>query len=79
MSAGELSLPATAAGIAQAVRTGDLTATTVARRALDALAADRHGAVTRLLAERALDEAGAVDALVAQGGDPGPLAGVPYG
>lgn len=79
MSAGEPSRPATAAGIARAVRRGDLTATAVARRALDALAADRHGAVTRLLAERALDEAGAVDALVAQGGDPGPLAGVPYG
>ncbi|HEY6870361.1 MAG TPA: amidase family protein, partial [Novosphingobium sp.] len=79
MSVDGLALPPTAAGIAAAVRAGDVTATDVARRALDLLAADRHGAVTRLLAERALDEAGAVDALVAQGGDPGPLAGVPYG
>ena len=36
-------------------------------------------AVTRLLADRARSRAGAVDAIVAGGGDPGPLAGVPFG
>ncbi|HTX62474.1 MAG TPA: amidase family protein, partial [Acidimicrobiales bacterium] len=30
-------------------------------------------------ADRALEQAGAVDQLVATGGDPGPLAGVPIG
>ena len=68
-----------AATIAAAVRGGDVSATDVAKRALLALGADGHVAVTRVLAERALDEAAHVDAIVAQGGDPGPLAGVPYG
>ncbi len=69
----------TATAIATAVRAGDVTATAVATRALAALGTDKHVAVTRILAERALAEAGQVDAVIAQGGDPGALAGVPYG
>jgi len=44
--------------------------------------ASRDGAfraVTRLLQERALDQARRVDTILASGGDPGPLAGVPFG
>lgn len=68
----------TAAQIAAAVRSGEVTAARIAERTLGALAADQHGAVTRVLAERAMAEAAAVDAKRAVGGDPGPLAGVPY-
>ncbi len=68
----------TAIEIAAAVRSGAETATHIAARTLDALAADQHVAVTRLLAERAMAEAAAVDAKRALGGDPGLLAGVPY-
>lgn len=69
----------TATAIAAAVRAGDVTATAVVTRALSALGTDKHVAVTRILAERALAEAGQVDAMIAQGADPGVLAGVPYG
>lgn len=65
--------------IAAAVRSGRESAVAIARDALAALAADGHVAVTRVLGERALAEAAAVDASVARGDDPGPLAGVPYG
>ncbi len=68
----------TATDIAAAVRAGEVTATSVAARALDALAADPHFAVTRVLAERGMAEAAAVSALIASKRDPGPLAGVPY-
>lgn len=68
----------TATEIAAAVRSGSVTATTIAMRTLDALAADQHVAVTRVLAERAMADAAAVDAKRALGADPGPLAGVPY-
>lgn len=67
--------------IAQAVRSGHRSAVSVAEEAI-ARIHERDGAigaVTRLLDERALVEARAVDAIVAAGGDPGPLAGVPYG
>ncbi|MEO8374491.1 MAG: AtzE family amidohydrolase [Sphingomonas bacterium] len=71
----------TAGTIAEAVRSGRRSALSVAE---DAIARIKErdgaiGAVTRLLEERALAEARAVDAIVAAGGDPGPLAGVPYG
>ena len=71
----------TAAAIAEAVRNGRRSALSVAE---DAIARIRLrdgaiGAVTRLLEDRALAEARAVDTVVAAGGDPGPLAGVPYG
>ncbi|MBB4614148.1 AtzE family amidohydrolase [Novosphingobium taihuense] len=65
--------------IAAAVRAGQVSASTLAAQAIAALKADAHVAVTRILEERALAEAAAVDALVARGDDPGPLAGVPYG
>ncbi|WP_256380252.1 amidase family protein, partial [Novosphingobium sp. B-7] len=58
---------------------GRVRALDLAQAALSRLAADRHVAVTRLLPARALDEAARIDAHVAQGIDPGPLAGVPYG
>jgi AtzE family amidohydrolase len=70
-----------AIAIAEAVRGGRRSAVSVAEEAI-ARIRDRDGAigaVTRLLDARALAEARAVDAIVAAGGDPGPLAGVPYG
>jgi aspartyl-tRNA(Asn)/glutamyl-tRNA(Gln) amidotransferase subunit A len=74
-------LPNDIAGIAQAVRNGAVPATSFARRAIDALRAG-DGAVlaaTRVLEARALADAAVVDAMVAAGADPGPLAGVPFG
>jgi aspartyl-tRNA(Asn)/glutamyl-tRNA(Gln) amidotransferase subunit A len=68
----------TATEIAAAVRSGKVTATALAERALAGLAADTHVAVTRLLRDRAIADAAAVDATVARGEDPGPLAGVPF-
>lgn len=68
----------TASAIAAAVRSGDVSAASVAARTLDALRADGHTAVTRVLAERAMAEASAVDVRIARGEDAGPLAGVPY-
>ena len=58
-----------------------MTAESVAVAALDAVArVNPHiNAATRELRERAIAEAVAVDAKVAAGEDPGPLAGVPYG
>ncbi len=70
-----------ALNIADDVRAGRRTAVHFAERSL-ARIRERDGAIgaiTRVLANRALDEACAVDAIVAGGGDPGPLAGVPYG
>ncbi|MGB3930436.1 MAG: amidase family protein, partial [Sphingobium sp.] len=70
-----------ATAIADAVNSGAVTAMSVLEHCLSGL--EREGgrlvAVTRLLADRARREAEAVDAIVAAGGDPGPLAGVPYG
>ncbi len=67
--------------IAAAVRDRRITASAIVDRCLAALEADgnRLVAVTRVLAERARFEAGQVDATIAAGRDPGPLAGVPYG
>jgi aspartyl-tRNA(Asn)/glutamyl-tRNA(Gln) amidotransferase subunit A len=67
------------ARIAADVRAGRTKAVDIARAALDRLRADPYAAVTRILADRAVAEAEAVDAIVAAGRDPGPLAGVPYG
>ncbi|EIZ81030.1 putative glutamyl-tRNA(Gln) amidotransferase subunit A [Novosphingobium sp. Rr 2-17] len=71
----------TALEIAAAVRSGRISALAVAEDCLAALAAANGTliAVTRLLADRARADAAAVDALVAAGKDPGPLAGVPFG
>lgn len=67
--------------IAWAVRAGSTSARAIVERCLAALEADGNSlvAVTRLLADRARAEAAQVDAAVAAGKDPGPLAGVPYG
>jgi len=67
--------------IASAVRDGHITAVEVTDTCLAALenAGRSLVAVTRLLGDRARHEAGAVDAAIAAGRDPGPLAGVPYG
>lgn len=67
--------------IAAAVRSGQTSAMAVLEDCLAGLAAEggRLVAVTRILAERARSEAAAVDAAIAAGRDPGPLAGVPYG
>jgi len=67
--------------IAAEVRAGRTTASAIIEQHLAAITAssNRYGAITRLIIERARAEAGAVDATVAAGRDPGPLAGVPYG
>lgn len=72
-----LGLPAW--GIAEAVREGRQTAAAVTEAALDRIARLNPvlNAFTDVTAERARAEAAAVDARVAAGEDPGPLAGVP--
>lgn len=67
--------------IAGAVGRGTLSAVKITRQAIERIRAEdgKYGAVTRLLDQRALAEAEAVDAKVARGEDPGPLAGVVYG
>jgi AtzE family amidohydrolase len=69
-----------ALAIAAGVRAGEVSARAVAEAALARIA--RRGAevnaFTAVLAERALAAADAVDACIAAGQDPGPLAGVPY-
>ncbi len=73
-------MSATAAEIAGGVRAGRLRAVAVAEAAIARIAAldPGLGAFTDVTRERALAEAAAVDAKVAAGHDPGPLAGVPY-
>ncbi|NKC33451.1 AtzE family amidohydrolase [Falsiroseomonas selenitidurans] len=70
----------TAATIAAAIRTGRTTATATAEAALADIAARNAAtnAFTAVTAARARAEAAAVDAAIAEGRDPGPLAGVPY-
>ncbi len=69
------------ADIAADVRRGTRTARSVIDDALGRVAArDPHiNAVTRVLTDRARATAAVVDAAVAAGRDPGPLAGVPFG
>ncbi|RSU51111.1 AtzE family amidohydrolase [Sphingomonas sp. S-NIH.Pt15_0812] len=70
---------ATARAIAADVRAGRRSAQAIATETLDRIATqDRMNASTRLLHRRALADAMRVDAVVATGGDPGPLAGVPF-
>ena len=65
--------------IAAEVRAGRLRAAEVAERALAAIAEGTAlNAFTEVTAARLRAEAAAVDAAVAAGRDPGPLAGVPY-
>jgi Asp-tRNA(Asn)/Glu-tRNA(Gln) amidotransferase A subunit family amidase len=70
----------TALEIAAAVRSGAVSAVDVTRAALSRIETDNPqlGAFTVVTADRALAEAARVDAVVADGGDPGPLAGVPF-
>ncbi|MET0371090.1 MAG: AtzE family amidohydrolase [Sphingobium sp.] len=70
-----------ALAIAADVRAGRTSATAVVEACLASLPADDAPlrAVTRILADRARAEASAVDAQIAAGRDPGPLAGLPYG
>ncbi|HSM83835.1 MAG TPA: AtzE family amidohydrolase [Nodosilinea sp.] len=72
--------PPTALALAAAVRQGKTTATALLEDALAAIAA-RNPALncfTAVTAERARSQAAAVDAAIARGQDPGPLAGVPF-
>ncbi len=75
-----LSPTATAAAIAEAVKKGEVTARAVTEAALARI--EKHnaalGAFTDVTAARALATADKVDATKAAGGDPGPLAGVPF-
>ncbi len=78
-----MSSPLLAAGaldIAAAIRTRRVTAAAFTEISLAQIAAT-HGAInafTAVTADRARAEAAAVDAAIAAGRDPGPLAGVPY-
>uniref|UniRef100_UPI0035A25DB2 AtzE family amidohydrolase n=1 Tax=Skermanella aerolata TaxID=393310 RepID=UPI0035A25DB2 len=65
---------------AAAVRSGAVSAMDVTQAALSRIAADdpRLGAFTEVTSDRALAQAAKVDAAMAGGGDPGPLAGVPF-
>ncbi len=67
--------------IARAVRAREVSATEVARAALERVSSDTHGAVWTVTEERALREAAAVDAAVAAGDVPPGrvLLGVPVG
>jgi aspartyl-tRNA(Asn)/glutamyl-tRNA(Gln) amidotransferase subunit A len=71
---------ADAATLAADIRAGKVTAVATAKAAFDRIARDnpRLNAFTAMTEQRALAEAAAVDAKVAAGRDPGPLAGVPY-
>jgi Asp-tRNA(Asn)/Glu-tRNA(Gln) amidotransferase A subunit family amidase len=63
--------------LGDAVRQGRLRATELAASASGAARQDRLGCFWALDEERALGDAARMDELVARGGDPGPLAGVP--
>ncbi|MGH8981172.1 MAG: amidase family protein, partial [Acidimicrobiales bacterium] len=67
--------------LARRVRTGELAAREVAQASLDRIEElDRRvHAFVAVDGARALEQAAAVDQIVASGGDPGPLAGVPIG
>ncbi len=74
-------LPIGAAAVARAVRGGAVSARAIVEARLARIAAldPRLNCFTAVLAGRARQDADAVDALVAAGRDPGPLAGVPFG
>jgi AtzE family amidohydrolase len=76
-----ISPASTALEIATAVRSRQVTAAALTEQALAALGPGntRLNAFTAITVERARGEAAAVDAALAAGRDPGPLAGVPYG
>lgn len=66
----------TAAATAAAVRRGETTAVELVTRTLDQIQADPINAFTAV-DDEALIRAASIDRMVAQGNDPGPLAGVP--
>ena len=72
-------IPTTAAGIADAVRDGAVSASDVIERHLAAIGAREHEihAFNLVTSDAARAAAAAIDAAVAAGDDPGPLAGVP--
>lgn len=67
------------AALAQAIRSGRTTAERVTRACLDRIAQldPALGAFAHVATDQALAAARAVDAVIAAGGDPGPLGGVP--
>lgn len=67
------------AALAHSVRAGEVAARELAAHALERIEAldPAVNAFTAVDGERALEQAAAVDQIVAAGGDPGPLAGVP--
>ncbi len=70
----------TLAELADAVRRGERRAVDVTADALDRIAtADAYNAFVAVDGDLALEAAARVDAAVARGEDPGPLAGVPFG
>jgi AtzE family amidohydrolase len=75
-----MSADATALDLAAGVRGGGLSAKAVVKATLDRIAAtdSRLNCFTAVFAERALRSAAAIDQTVREGGDPGPLAGVPF-
>ncbi len=65
--------------IASDVRNGRVTATEIVSRALDALdALSGLRAATRIHADRAIKRAAETDRIIAEGGEPSPLAGTPF-
>src|SRR5262245_9198564 len=72
--------PMDAVSIAEQVRAGRLSAREVTTECLKTIrvADESLNCFTSLLTERAMNAADAVDASVARGVDPGPLAGVPF-
>lgn len=73
-------LHANALAIASAVRAKQVSATELVSAVLAAIPAvdAAFNSFTELTTKRAMQDAAAVDALIAAGGNPGPLAGVPY-
>ncbi|MDQ3783275.1 MAG: amidase, partial [Actinomycetota bacterium] len=69
--------PDTARGIAAAVRSGQRRAVEVVAECLHRIGDDPLNAFTLITADAAMADAATVDAAVAAGEDPGPLAGVP--
>jgi Asp-tRNA(Asn)/Glu-tRNA(Gln) amidotransferase A subunit family amidase len=67
----------TAGTIARQVRDGERSAVDTVSAALDRSEASPHNAYTLIDRDGALERAAAIDAKVARGDDPGPLAGVP--
>jgi len=75
-----LAANAEACHIAQAVRAGTVSAEAVIEAALQRISVTNPtlNAFTAVISDRALRRARAIDATTAAGGDPGPLAGVPF-